>query len=116
MGMNLPKNKKKPGEIIRLTVFWAIMAFLVLLGISIFSPIKANYGFEKDIDISLTKEEALYISNHNISAIHSRDSLLAFIIKNKIDVSLIYPFVSILFQMNTQWFELFVLPFVLFHR
>lgn len=56
-------------------------------GISIFSPIKANYDFEKDIDIRLTKEEALYISNHIISSIHSRDSLLAFIIKNKINIS-----------------------------
>ena len=56
-------------------------------GISIFSPIKANYDFEKDIDIRLTKEEALYISNNIISSIHSRDSLLAFIIKNKINIS-----------------------------
>lgn len=56
-------------------------------GISIFSPIKANYDFEKDIDISLTKEEALYISNHIISSTYSSDSLLAFIIKNKINIS-----------------------------
>lgn len=56
-------------------------------GISIFSPINLNYDFEKDIDIRLTKEEALYISDHIIKSIHSRDTLLAFIIKNKIDVS-----------------------------
>lgn len=56
-------------------------------GISIFSPINPNYDFEKDINIRLTKEEALYISNHIITSIYSRDSLLAFIIKNKKDVS-----------------------------
>lgn len=56
-------------------------------GISIFSPINPDYDFEKDIDIRLTKEEALYISNHIITSIYSRDSLLAFIIKNKIYVS-----------------------------
>lgn len=55
--------------------------------ISIFSPINLNYDFEKDIDIRLTKEEALYISDHIIKSIYSRDSLLAFIVKNKIDVS-----------------------------
>lgn len=59
-------------------------------GISIFSPTKPDYDFEKDIDIRLTKEEALYISNHIITSIYSRDSLLAFIIKNKIDVSKFY--------------------------
>lgn len=56
-------------------------------GISIFSPAKLDYDFEKDIDIRLTKEEALYISNHIITSIYSRDSLLAFIVKNNIDVS-----------------------------
>lgn len=56
-------------------------------GISIFSPINPDYDFEKDIDIRLTKGEAFYISNHIITSIYSRDSLLAFIIKNKIDVS-----------------------------
>lgn len=56
-------------------------------GISIFSPIKANYDFGNDIDISLTKEEALYISNHIISSTYSGDSLLSFIIKNKINIS-----------------------------
>ncbi|WP_160687097.1 DUF6361 family protein [Clostridium sp. C2-6-12] len=56
-------------------------------GISIFSPIKANYDFEEEIDIRLTKEEALYISNHIISSSYSKDSLLSFIIKNKINIS-----------------------------
>lgn len=55
--------------------------------ITIFSPIHPNYDFEKDINIRLTKDEALYISNHIITSIYSRDSLLAYIIKNKIDVS-----------------------------
>lgn len=55
--------------------------------ITIFSPIHPNYDFEKDINIRLTKDEALYISNHIITSIYARDSLLAYIIKNKIDVS-----------------------------
>ncbi|SHE33240.1 DUF6361 family protein [Clostridium fallax] len=58
--------------------------------ILIFSPIKPNYDFEKQIDIRLTNEEALYISSHIITSIYSRDSLLAFIIKNKIDISNFY--------------------------
>lgn len=59
-------------------------------GISIFSPINPNYDFEKDIDIKLTKEESSYISDHIVKSIYSKDSLLAFIIKNKIDVSELY--------------------------
>lgn len=56
-------------------------------GISIFSPINPNYDFEKNIDIKLTKKEASYISDHIVKSIYSKDSLLAFIIKGKIDVS-----------------------------
>lgn len=56
-------------------------------GISIFSPINPNYEFEKDIDIKLTKKEASYISDHIVKSIYSKDSLLAFIIKGRIDVS-----------------------------
>ena len=47
-------------------------------GISIFSPINPNYDFKKDIDIKLTEEEASYISDHIVSSIYSKDSLLAF--------------------------------------
>lgn len=55
-------------------------------GLSIFSPINSEYDFEKDINISLTKKEAEYIRDHIIASVYSRDSLLAFIIKNKIKV------------------------------
>lgn len=56
-------------------------------GLSIFSPINPEYDFEKVIDIKLTKKEAEYIREHIITSPYSSNSLLAFIIKNKIKVS-----------------------------
>lgn len=55
-------------------------------GFSVFSPISSDYDFQRDIDIRLTKKEAEYIREHIITSTYSRDSLLAFIIRNKIKV------------------------------
>lgn len=38
MAVQLPNMKKKPSEIIRLTLFWAIMFFLILVGFALLSP------------------------------------------------------------------------------
>jgi cell division protease FtsH len=48
MAMKVPKINKKPGDIIRLTLFWAIIIFVILVGIAFLSP-KNNL---KEVSIS----------------------------------------------------------------
>lgn len=50
----------------------------------IFSPIRPDYSIENDTNIELTNKEAIYLFDKIIMAKRSKDSLLAFLIKNKL--------------------------------
>ena len=50
----------------------------------LFSPISPDYDFEKSATITLTKKEAEFLSDKISKAILTKDSLLAFLIKNKL--------------------------------
>lgn len=54
MAMKIPTINKKPGDIIRLTLFWAIIIFAVLVGIAFLSP-KDNL---KEVSISEVIKQA----------------------------------------------------------
>lgn len=51
----------------------------------LFSPIFPDYDFEKEASILLTKKEAEYLADKISKAIASKDTLLAFLVKNKLD-------------------------------
>ena len=51
----------------------------------LFSPIFPDYDFEKEASILLTKKEAEYLADKISKAIESKDTLLAFLVKNKLD-------------------------------
>lgn len=52
----------------------------------LFSPLSPDYNFENEVDIALTKNEAEFLSNKIIKAQASGSSLLAFLIKEKLNV------------------------------
>ena len=52
----------------------------------LFSPVSLNYNFENDVNIALTKNEAEFLSDKIIKAQVSGSSLLAFLIKEKLNV------------------------------
>jgi hypothetical protein len=51
----------------------------------LFSPISPDYDFENKASILLTKKEAEYLADKISKAIASKDTLLAFLVKNKLD-------------------------------
>ena len=51
----------------------------------LFSPIFPDYDFEKEASILLTKKEAEYLADKISKAVASKDTLLAFLVKNKLD-------------------------------
>ena len=51
----------------------------------LFSPIFPDYDFEKEASILLTKKEAEYLTDKISKAVASKDTLLAFLVKNKLD-------------------------------
>jgi len=51
----------------------------------LFSPVFPDYDFEKEASILLTKKEAEYLADKISKAIASKDTLLAFLVKNKLD-------------------------------
>ncbi len=53
----------------------------------VFSPIGLDYNIDNDIKITLTKKEAEYLKDKILTAKLSKDTLLAFIIKNNINVN-----------------------------
>ncbi len=54
MAMKTPTMNKKPGDLIRLTLFWAIIIFCILVGIAFLSPQETL----KDVPISQVIKEA----------------------------------------------------------
>jgi len=53
----------------------------------LFSPIRPDYNFEKEINIELTYPEAAFISDKITRAMGTKNSLLAFLIKHKLRVN-----------------------------
>ena len=51
----------------------------------LFSPFKADYDFEKTASISLTHKEAEFLENRILKASLTKDTLLAFLIKNRLN-------------------------------
>lgn len=52
----------------------------------LFSPLSPDYNFQNEMDIALTRNEAEFLSNKVITAQASRSSLLAFLIKEKLNI------------------------------
>jgi len=53
-------------------------------GMALFLPIHPGYRMEKECNIQLTKEEARFLRDCISRSLYTRDSLLAFLIKNKL--------------------------------
>lgn len=53
---------------------------------TLFSPVSSDYNFESDMKIALTKNEAEFLSDKILKAHATRSSLLAFLIKEKLNV------------------------------
>lgn len=51
----------------------------------LFSPIFPDYDFEKETSILLTKKEADYLADKINKAVATKDTLFAFLVKNKLD-------------------------------
>lgn len=53
-------------------------------GQALFSPLRPDYDLAREVSIRLTRKEAEFIEEHILRAPASRDSLLAFLLKNRI--------------------------------
>lgn len=50
----------------------------------LFSPMRPNCGLDREASIYLTKKEATFLERHIFRSVRSRESLLAFLLKNRL--------------------------------